>query len=90
LFVTCFVLYADIISFTLSHEFSLEVDDNEFFEDMNKLTVAYQLYIELISFTVLVIVIRVIKYTRLSYAIGFMVETLKLAEVDLFYYLVLL
>ena len=62
LFIAQFILYVGIILFSYDHIPSLRTDDIEYFEDMNKLALAYEVYLEITGFTLFFLTIYSIKY----------------------------
>ena len=62
LFIAQFILYVGIILFSYDHIPSLVTNDIEYFEDMNKLALAYEVYVEITGFTLFFLVIYSIKY----------------------------
>jgi hypothetical protein len=71
-FIASLVLWIGIVGFSQTHETELEVEDIEYFEDMNKLSLLYELYTEVQSITLLFLIYRTMKYIELNKKIGFL------------------
>ena len=90
LFIASFIIYVGIIVFSYNIKPSLRAGDVEYFEDLNQLAIAYEIYIEVTSLTLLFLILYSIKYIQNFQGVRFLQDTMWKASPNIAYYLLLI